>query len=336
MRFVENGPSLPPHLIEEQAQGNVIFFCGAGVSMPAGLDSFWALTNRIIDTLDATKARKALADKESFDRVFNVLVREFGREEIDSQIYVALGGGKPRTLKHHRDILALSRGASGNPQIVTTNFDRLFEQAGRDVRPIVPPGLPDIELNQPIRGVVYLHGRLADPRQPEEIPSYVIGSSDFGRAYLAEGWATRFVKALREKYTIVLLLPHLEGIEAGLAALSELRDKPAGKIRLTAVDHAAETILWPALAKFLAEYPDIQIDLVVDNTLQDRHLGARIGITAVLHTWGSAMTHHPHVYMIVPGGGIALDGSRWISSRPAFLLPVHVLGNCSAASSSPG
>ncbi len=56
-----------------------------------------------------------------------------------------------------------------------------------------------------------------------------------------------------------------------------------------------------------------------------RHLGARIGITAVLHTWGSAMTHHPHIHMVVPGGGISLDGERWISSRPAFLLPVRVL-----------
>ncbi|RZL40976.1 MAG: IS91 family transposase, partial [Variovorax sp.] len=56
-----------------------------------------------------------------------------------------------------------------------------------------------------------------------------------------------------------------------------------------------------------------------------KHLGSRIGITAVLHTWGSAMTYHPHVHMIVPGGGIALDGTRWISSRPAFLLPVRVL-----------
>jgi len=57
-----------------------------------------------------------------------------------------------------------------------------------------------------------------------------------------------------------------------------------------------------------------------------RHLGVRIGITAVLHTWGSAMTHHPHVHMIVPGGGIAPGGTRWVSSRPAFLLPVPVLG----------
>jgi hypothetical protein len=56
-----------------------------------------------------------------------------------------------------------------------------------------------------------------------------------------------------------------------------------------------------------------------------RHLGARIGITAVLHTWGSAMTHHPHIHMIVPGGGISLDGERWISSRAGFLLPVRVL-----------
>jgi hypothetical protein len=56
-----------------------------------------------------------------------------------------------------------------------------------------------------------------------------------------------------------------------------------------------------------------------------RHLGARIGITAVLHTWGSALTHHPHIHMIVPGGGISLDGTRWVASRTGFLLPVRVL-----------
>jgi hypothetical protein len=56
-----------------------------------------------------------------------------------------------------------------------------------------------------------------------------------------------------------------------------------------------------------------------------KHLGARIGITAVLHTWGSAMTHHPHVHMIVPGGGIARDGERWVACRSGFFLPVRVL-----------
>jgi hypothetical protein len=56
-----------------------------------------------------------------------------------------------------------------------------------------------------------------------------------------------------------------------------------------------------------------------------RHLGARIGITAVLHTWGSAMTHHPHIHMIVPGGGLSADGTRWVACRPGFFLPVRVL-----------
>jgi hypothetical protein len=56
-----------------------------------------------------------------------------------------------------------------------------------------------------------------------------------------------------------------------------------------------------------------------------RHLGARIGMTAVLHTWGSALTHHPHLHMIVPGGGLSPDGSRWIACRRGFFLPVRVL-----------
>ena len=56
-----------------------------------------------------------------------------------------------------------------------------------------------------------------------------------------------------------------------------------------------------------------------------RHLGARIGATLVLHTWGSAMTHHPHVHGIVPGGGLSLEGERWVACRPGFFLPVRVL-----------
>ena len=56
-----------------------------------------------------------------------------------------------------------------------------------------------------------------------------------------------------------------------------------------------------------------------------KHLGARLGLTAVLHTWGSALTHHPHVHCIVPGGGLSLDGQSWVSCRPRFFLPVRVL-----------
>ena len=56
-----------------------------------------------------------------------------------------------------------------------------------------------------------------------------------------------------------------------------------------------------------------------------KHLGAKIGMTSVLHTWGSAMTHHPHVHMIVPGGGFAPDGKKWIACKPSFFLPVFML-----------
>src|SRR5258708_39668480 len=60
-----------------------------------------------------------------------------------------------------------------------------------------------------------------------------------------------------------------------------------------------------------------------------KRLGAKIGFTSVLHTWGSAMTHHPHVHIIVPGGAISLDGTRWIGRRPNYLLPLTLLSRLS-------
>jgi len=64
---------------------------------------------------------------------------------------------------------------------------------------------------------------------------------------------------------------------------------------------------------------------VIKIAADPKHLGARVGITSVLHTWGSAMTHHPHVHMIVPGGGLSQDGSKWIACRKNFFLSVRVL-----------
>ncbi len=74
---------------------------------------------------------------------------------------------------------------------------------------------------------------------------------------------------------------------------------------------------------------DLLFKVAAETTLtiaaDPKRLGARIGLTAVLHTWGSAMTHHPHLHMIVPGGGLSKNGERWIACRPTFLLPVRVL-----------
>ena len=79
-----------------------------------------------------------------------------------------------------------------------------------------------------------------------------------------------------------------------------------------------KTVIYDLLFKAAAE---ATLTIAAD----PKHLGASIGITAVLHTWGSAMTHHPHVHMIVPGGGLSADGSMWVSCRPTFFLPVRVL-----------
>jgi hypothetical protein len=61
-----------------------------------------------------------------------------------------------------------------------------------------------------------------------------------------------------------------------------------------------------------------------------RHLGAKLGMTMVLHTWGQTLQHHPHVHCVVPGGGPSLDGTRWVACRPGFFLPVRVLSRYSA------
>jgi Putative transposase/Transposase zinc-binding domain len=66
-------------------------------------------------------------------------------------------------------------------------------------------------------------------------------------------------------------------------------------------------------------------DTLITIAADPKHLGARIGLTAVLHTWGSTLTHHPHAHIIVPGGGLSPDGQHWIACRPSFFLSVPVL-----------
>ena len=84
------------------------------------------------------------------------------------------------------------------------------------------------------------------------------------------------------------------------------------------IAHQNKAVIYDLLFKASAE-------TLIAIAADPKHLGARIGVTSVLHTWGSALTHHPHVHMIVPGGGISLDGESWVACRPGFFLPVRVL-----------
>lgn len=88
--------------------------------------------------------------------------------------------------------------------------------------------------------------------------------------------------------------------------------------KIGAIAHQNKAVIYDLLFKASAE-------TLLTIAADPKRLGVKIGFTSVLHTWGSAMTHHPHVHMIVPGGGISLDGSRWISSAEDYLLPVPVL-----------
>ncbi|MDH6148857.1 MULTISPECIES: SIR2 family protein [Paraburkholderia] len=107
--------------------------------------------------------------------------------------------------REHGLIKRISSGQSGVPQIVTTNFDRLFEigQGGERLARHVPPAFPDLNFGSKIEGITYLHGRLMDT--VSESHPYVLSSADFGRAYLSEGWATNFIRHLLERYTVVLV-----------------------------------------------------------------------------------------------------------------------------------
>jgi Putative transposase/Transposase zinc-binding domain len=88
--------------------------------------------------------------------------------------------------------------------------------------------------------------------------------------------------------------------------------------RIADIAYQNKAVIYDLLLKISAE-------TLITIATDPQRLGARIGILSVLHTWGSALTHHPHVHMIVPGGGFSLDGRRWVSCRPRYLLPVPVL-----------
>ena len=221
MRFVRHGPDIPNELLESRDQGNVVFFCGAGVSYPTGMPDFLQLARRVVDELgapDDAPSRQLLsqwdcqgppeAARPPLDQIFNLLQqREYTPEEIDYQIAKCLKTKPSAGLSQHETVLRLSKGTKGTPQVVTTNFDLLFEKAAtRQLTTYVAPVLPDLAAGHPLDGLVYLHGRIKPGSKPGEgRQGLVVSSSDFGRAYLAEGWATRFVRDLLDRYTVVLL-----------------------------------------------------------------------------------------------------------------------------------
>jgi len=212
MRFFADGPSIPDELLEQRDRGNVVFFCGAGVSRPAGLPSFFGLAHKVMRALGTPQEAESRGLLEqpggapNLDRVFNLLQQEYKREEIDGAVSRILRTPRLADIETHTIILRLSRNLARRPQVVTTNFDLLFERADRSLKFHVAPALPDLASLGSFEGVVYLHGR-CEQRSLNATPHQrlMLSSSDFGRAYLADGWATRFVRDLLRTYVIALV-----------------------------------------------------------------------------------------------------------------------------------
>ena len=210
MRFHSGGPAIPDQLLQHCDDGRVVFLCGAGFSNPAGLPDFKELTSQVIDSFNPSQdsnIRKDFENNLPLDQVFHFLYQEFVKEEVDEVVAERLRTA-PSMLtcsNHHDWIKRISSSQAGHPQVVTTNFDVLFElnEDGNGPKIHIPPALPDLSLGSGIEGITYLHGRLADI--DAESHGYVLSSADFGRAYLSEGWATKFVRNLLRHYTVVLL-----------------------------------------------------------------------------------------------------------------------------------
>jgi hypothetical protein len=225
MRFTENGPSLPNNLLNARDVGEVVFFCGAGISIPAGLPDFFRLTVEVAGRLGAlpTSRPGQLIETErqyrdgratgghrepvAFDRVFSQLAREFGVAQVEAEVVAALSAVRRPRLDHHRALLDLARGPDGRQRLVTTNFDPLFNRAQPRLRRYAPPHFPDLTRRDGFDGVVHLHGMLptGTRRATSDPLGLVLSSADFGRAYLADAWATRFVCDLLSRHIVVLL-----------------------------------------------------------------------------------------------------------------------------------
>lgn len=221
MRFMEGGPSLPDTLLQARDEGRVVFFCGAGVSRArAGLADFFGLAASIIRELgapedsDASKVlRKAWEVGEeldvtgliSADRVFSLLERDFTTLDIQSAVAKSLAPAADVDRSAHEILLRLARTPSGKTQLVTTNFDRLFESGGAEIPLFQPPRLPQPSRYDDLDGIVYLHGRVDADYTRAEADRLVLSSSDFGHAYLSEGWATEFFREIVRKYVVVFV-----------------------------------------------------------------------------------------------------------------------------------
>ena len=181
---------------------------------------FFGLAEQVLKTLgasDGAPAKKLLREAQTVedrtglsgmiaaDRIFGLLEREFCEHDIERAVAIALKPKNGVDLWAHEILLDLATSKEGITKLVTTNFDRLFDDCGRRLETWQPPRLPDLAIPSDLKGIVYLHGRAKEDYDGPEGHGFVLSSAEFGRAYLSEGWATRFFKDVINRYVVVFV-----------------------------------------------------------------------------------------------------------------------------------
>lgn len=213
MKFSADGPDIPTDLIDASIRGEVVFLCGAGVSLPAGLPNFQKLTLNVFNRLGLSMegAEQFAFDQKRYEEVFGSLSRRVAdRKSIYSAVAAELDADKAIDISTHFTILRLSRDSDGKPATVTTNFDTLFERSWNDAtqEDVRDKSFASAQVPAPagprFEGIIHLHGRLADKKLSLEGSDLVLTSADYGDAYLRSGWAARFLYDLARTRIIVL------------------------------------------------------------------------------------------------------------------------------------
>jgi len=211
MQFIANGPDIPEELLRLQEEGRVVFFCGAGISYPAGLPGFKDLVNKVykdIGTSFKPEEKEAFRHNQ-FDATLNLLEQRVPgqRLRVRKAIMNALRPKLQRkgSIDTHISLLQLAKTHKGPLRLVTTNFDCLFTAAIKTLRQKVntysAPMLP-VPKHSRWDGIVYLHGVLPETEDENALNQMVVTSGDFGLAYLTERWASRFVTELFRNYVV--------------------------------------------------------------------------------------------------------------------------------------
>lgn len=211
MQFITSGPDIPDALLQAHEEGRVVFFCGAGISYPAGLPGFKGLVEEIYQlngTVPSDIERESL-DRGQFDVTLDLLEERLPGRRLAVRRALAQALKPKLRRKGATDtqvaLLRLAHCREGTLRLVTTNFDRVFHAAARRSRQAFQaygaPMLP-IPKNSRWDGLVYLHGLLHEKADDAALNRLVVTSGDFGLAYLTERWAARFVSELFRNYMV--------------------------------------------------------------------------------------------------------------------------------------